>query len=71
MEIELDELQFVIDDFKGRLQEVKNEKLSIEQKYKRLIYKIIEAKAKRKYSVPRVDMTKEQEEIIGIFRMEL
>ena len=69
MDIEIDELQFVIDDSKDQLQEVKNEKMMIEKKYKQLIYKIIEAKARRKSTLP--IMTKEQEEIIGIFRMEL
>ena len=68
MNIELDELQFVIDDLKDQLQEVKDEKILIEKKYKRLIFKIIEGKAKRKSTLP---MTKEQEEIIGIFRMQL
>ena len=68
MNIELDELQFVIDDLKDQLQEVKEQKTMIERKYERLISKIKEAKAKRKLTLP---MTKEQEEIIGIFRMEL
>ena len=68
MNLELDELQFVIDDLKDQLQEVKEQKIMIERKYERLISKIKEAKAKRKSMLP---MTKEQEEIIGIFRMEL
>ena len=68
MNLELDELQFVIDDLKDQLQEVKEQKTMIERKYERLISKIKEAKAKRKSMLP---MTKEQEEIIGIFRMEL
>jgi chromosome segregation ATPase len=68
MNIELDELQFVIDDLKDQLQEVKEQKTMIERKYERLISKIKEAKAKRKSTL---HMTKEQEELIGIFRMEL
>jgi len=68
MNLELDELQFVIDDLKDQLQEVKEQKTMIERKYERLISKIKEAKAKRKSTLR---MTKEQEEIIGIFRMEL
>ena len=67
MDIEKDELQFIIDDLKEQLQEVKDEKKLIKSKYKRLINKIIEVKLKRKS----LFMTKEQEEIIGVFRMQL
>jgi hypothetical protein len=65
MNLEDDELLFIINDLKEQLRAVKNEKKLIETRYKRLINKIINAKTKR------INMTKEQDEIIGPFRMEL
>jgi len=64
MNLEDDELLFIINDLKEQLRVVKNEKKLIETRYKRLINKIIDGKTKR------INMTKEQDEIIGPFRMQ-
>ena len=69
LNIELDELQFVINDLKDQLQEVIEEKYFIEEKYKRLVNKIIEAKTRKKAAELVNQTTKEQEEIMKYFRM--
>jgi phage shock protein A len=70
MNIELDELQFVINDLKDQIQELRDEKNLIDEKYHRLVEKIIEAKTRKKAAELVNQMTKEQEEIIGVFRMQ-
>jgi len=70
MNIELDELQFVINDLKDQIQELRDEKNLIDEKYHRLVDKIIEAKTRKKAAELVNEMTKEQEEIIGVFRMQ-
>ena len=70
MNIELDELQFIINDLKDQIQELRDEKNLIDEKYHRLVDKIIEAKTRKKAAELVNQMTKEQEEIIGIFRMQ-
>ena len=69
LNIELDELQFVINDLKDQLEEVIEEKYLIEEKYKRLVNKIIEAKTRKKAAELVNQTTKEQEEIMKYFRM--
>lgn len=69
LNIELDELQFVINDLKDQLEEVIEEKYFIEEKYKRLVNKIIEAKTRKKAAELVNETTKEQEEIMKYFRM--
>ena len=70
MNIELDELQFIINDLKDQIQELRDEKNIIDEKYHRLVDKIIEAKTRKKAAELVNQMTKEQEEIIGVFRMQ-
>jgi phage shock protein A len=70
MNIELDELQFIINDLKDQIQELRDEKNLIDEKYHRLVEKIIEAKTRKKAADLVNQMTKEQEEIIGVFRMQ-
>ena len=70
MNIELDELQFIINDLKDQIQELRDEKNLIDEKYHRLVDKIIEAKTRKKAAELVNQMTKEQEEIIGVFRMQ-
>jgi predicted nuclease with TOPRIM domain len=70
MNIELDELQFIINDLKDQIQELRDEKNLIDEKYHRLVDKIIEAKTRKKAVELVNQMTKEQEEIIGVFRMQ-
>ena len=70
LNIELDELQFIINDLKDQIQELRDEKNLLEEKYNRLVDKIIEAKTKKKAAELVNQMTKEQEEIIGVFRMQ-
>ena len=70
MNIELDELQFIINDLKDQIQELRDEKNLIDEKYHRLVEKIIEAKTRKKAAELVNQMTKEQEEIIGVFRMQ-
>ena len=64
MNLEADGLLYIINDLKEQLRVVKAEKKLIETMYKRLINKIIDGKTKR------ITMTKEQDEIIGPFRMQ-
>jgi hypothetical protein len=64
MNLEADELLYIINDLKEQLRVVKAEKKLIETRYKRLINKIIDGKTQR------ITMTKEQDEIIGPFRMQ-
>ena len=70
MNIEVDELQFIINDLKDQIQELRDEKNLIDEKYHRLVEKIIEAKTRKKAAELVNQMTKEQEEIIGVFRMQ-
>lgn len=70
MNIELDEIQFIINDLKDQIQELRDEKNLIDEKYQRLVDKIIEAKTRKKAAELVSQMTREQEEIIGIFRMQ-
>jgi len=70
LNIELDELQFIINDLKDQIQELRDEKNLLEEKYNRLVDKIIEAKTRKKAAELVSQMTTEQEEIIGIFRMQ-
>ncbi len=69
MNIELDELQFIINDLKDQIQELRDEKNLIDEKYHRLVDKIIEAKTRKKATELVSQMTKEQEEIMNYFRM--
>jgi predicted nuclease with TOPRIM domain len=69
MNIEVDELQFIINDLKDQIQELRDEKNLIDEKYHRLVDKIIEAKTRKKATELVSQMTREQEEIIGVFRM--
>ena len=69
MNIELDELQFIINDLKDQIQELRDEKNIIDEKYHRLVDKIIEAKTRKKAAELVNQMTKEQEEIMNYFRM--
>ena len=48
MNIELDELQFIINDLKDQIQELRDEKNLIDEKYHRLVDKIIVAKTRKK-----------------------
>lgn len=70
LNMELDELQFIINDLKDQIQELRDEKKKIEEKYHRLVEKIIEAKSRKKAAELVSQMTREQEEIIGVFRMQ-
>jgi predicted nuclease with TOPRIM domain len=70
LKIELDDLQFTINDLKDQIQELRDEKNIIEEKYNRLVDKIIEAKTRKKAAELVSQMTREQEEIIGVFRMQ-
>ncbi len=69
MNIELDELQFIINDLKDQIQELRDQKNLIDEKYHRLVDKIIEAKTRKKATELVSQMTKEQEEIMNYFRM--
>lgn len=69
LNIELDELQFIINDLKDQIQELRDEKNLIDEKYHRLVDKIIEAKTRKKATELVSQMTKEQEEIMNYFRM--
>jgi predicted nuclease with TOPRIM domain len=69
MNIEIDELQFIINDLKDQIQELRDEKNLIDEKYHRLVDKIIEAKTRKKATELVSQMTKEQEEIMNYFRM--
>ena len=69
MNIEVDELQFIINDLKDQIQELRDEKNLIDEKYHRLVDKIIEAKTRKKATELVSQMTKEQEEIMNYFRM--
>ena len=69
MNIEIDELQFIINDLKDQIQELRDEKSLIDEKYHRLVDKIIEAKTRKKATELVSQMTKEQEEIMNYFRM--
>ena len=69
MNIEVDELQFIIKDLKDQIQELRDEKNLIDEKYHRLVDKIIEAKTRKKATELVSQMTKEQEEIMNYFRM--
>jgi predicted nuclease with TOPRIM domain len=69
MNIEVDELQFIINDLKDKIQELRDEKNLIDEKYHRLVDKIIEAKTRKKATELVSQMTKEQEEIMNYFRM--
>jgi predicted nuclease with TOPRIM domain len=70
LSMELDDLQLTINDLKDQLQELRDEKNLIEEKYHRLVDKIIEAKTRKKAAELVSQMTREQEEIIGVFRMQ-
>ncbi len=70
LNMELDDLQLTIDDLKDQIQELRDEKNLIEEKYHRLVDKIIEAKTRKKAAELVSQMTREQEEIIGVFRMQ-
>ena len=70
MNIEIDELQFIINELKDQIQELRDEKNFIDEKYHRLVDKIIEAKTRKKATELVSQMTREQEEIIGEFRMQ-
>lgn len=70
LNMELDDLQLTIDDLKEQIQELRDEKIKIEEKYHRLVEKIIEAKTRKKAAELVSQMTREQEEIIGVFRMQ-
>ena len=70
LNIEVEDLQFLIDDLKDQIQELRDEKNKIEEKYHRLVDKIVEAKTRKKAAELVNQMTKEQEEIIGVFRMQ-
>ncbi len=70
LSMELDDLQLTINDLKDQLQELRDEKNLIEEKYHRLVDKIIEAKTRKKAAELVNKMTREQEEIIGVFRMQ-
>ena len=48
MNIEVDELQFIINDLKDQIQELRDEKNLIDEKYHRLVDKIIVAKTRKK-----------------------
>ena len=69
MNIEIDELQYIINDLKDQIQELRDEKNLIDEKYHRLVDKIIEAKTRKKATELVSQMTKEQEEIMNYFRM--
>ena len=69
MNIEIDGLQFIINDLKDQIQELRDEKNLIDEKYHRLVDKIIEAKTRKKATELVSQMTKEQEEIMNYFRM--
>ena len=70
LHIEVEDLQYLIDDLKEQIQELRDEKNLIEEKYHRLVDKIVEAKTRKKAAELVNQMTKEQEEIIGVFRMQ-
>ena len=70
LNLEAEDLQFLIDDLKEQIQELRDEKNLIEEKYHRLVDKIVEAKTRKKAAELVNQMTKEQEEIIGVFRMQ-
>jgi phage shock protein A len=70
LNLEVEDLQFLIDDLKEQIQELRDEKNLIEEKYHRLVDKIVEAKTRKKAAELVNQMTKEQEEIIGVFRMQ-
>ena len=70
LNIEVEDLQFLIDDLKDQIQELRDEKNKIEEKYHRLVEKIVEAKTRKKAAELVSRMTREQEEIIGVFRMQ-
>jgi len=70
LSMELDDLQLTINDLKDQLQELRDEKNLIEEKYHRLVDKIIEAKTRKKAAELVSQMTREQEQIIGVFRMQ-
>ena len=70
LNIDVEDLQFLIDDLKEQIQELRDEKNLIEEKYHRLVDKIVEAKTRKKAAELVNQMTKEQEEIIGVFRMQ-
>ena len=65
--MELDELQFIINDLKDQIQEVRDEKNKIEERYHRLVNKITQARIRKNGIL----MTPEQLEIVELFRMEL
>ena len=69
MNIEIDELQFIINDFKDQIQVLRDEKNLMDEKYHRLVDKIIEAMTRKKATELVSKMTKEQEEIMNYFRM--
>jgi phage shock protein A len=69
LNLEVEDLQFLIDDLKEQIQELRDEKNLIDEKYHRLVDKIIEAKTKKKATELVSQMTKEQEEIMNYFRM--
>ena len=70
LNLEVEDLQFLIDDLKEQIQELRDEKNLIEEKYHRLVDKIVEAKTRKKAAELVSRMTREQEEIIGVFRMQ-
>ena len=63
-------MSFIINDLKDQIQELRDEKNLIDEKYHRLVDKIIEAKTRKKATELVNQMTREQEEIIGVFRMQ-
>ena len=65
--MELDELQFIINDLKDQVQELRDEKRNIEEKYYRLVNKITQARIRKNGIL----MTPEQLEIVELFKMEL
>ena len=67
LNMELDELQFIINDLKDQVQELRDEKRNIEERYYRLVNKITEARIRKNGIL----MTPEQLEIVELFRMEL
>ncbi len=48
LNIEVEDLQFLIDDLKDQIQELRDEKNKIEEKYHRLVDRIVEAKTRKK-----------------------
>jgi phage shock protein A len=60
LNLEVEDHQFFIDDLKEQIQELRDEKNLIEEKYHRLVDKIVEAKTRKKAAELVNQMTKEQ-----------